>query len=73
MTVEVILIAVAMGVLVGFLVAGALKSQLKTVRPQYAAANYVIDGSLNLTHSADIYLYSNVTRTPRPKNNDRSN
>ena len=73
MTIEIVLIALALGVLTGFLVAGALKSQLKTVRPENAAGNYVRPGSLILTHSTNLYLYSNVTRTPRPKNNDRSN
>ena len=69
MTIGTILICLALGVLVGFLVAGALKAQLKTVRPENAAGNYVISGSLHLRINMDQYLYSNTTRVPRPKNN----
>ena len=72
MTIQMILIALALGVLTGFLVAGALKSQLKTVNFQHSASNYVLRDTLNVTHSSDHYLYSNVVKTPKPKNNNGS-
>ena len=37
---------------------------------QASANNYLKNGSLNITDSSDIFLYSNVTRTAKPKNND---
>ena len=72
MSMETILICLVLGILTGFLVAGILKAQLKSVRPENAAANYVIGGSLQLTQCFDMYLYSNVTKTPIPKNDNRS-
>ena len=69
MTIQMILIALVLGVLTGFLVAGALKSQLKTVNFQNAANNYVLRDTFHVTHSSDHYLYSNVVRTPKPKDN----
>jgi len=61
--------AVIIGIIIAFIVVFIMKSQLKTVRFQPAASNYPKEGSLNITQSRDIYLYSTVTRTPKPKNN----
>lgn len=72
MTLEMILIALGLGVLTGFIVAFALRSQLKTVRPQRAAGDYIQSGSLQLTYRSDVYLYSNTVRVPKPQNNNRS-
>jgi len=49
-----------------------MASQLKSVRPQTAARNYMKPNSLNLTVSRDLFLYRTVTRTPRPKSNSSS-
>ncbi len=65
---EIILACVAVGLLVAFVVTGVLKGQLKTVRWENQAGNYIVDGSFDLTQSTDLYLYRNVTRTARPKN-----
>lgn len=46
-----------------------LKGQLKTVAPKVAAADYVCRDSLNLQVERDIFLYRNVTRVAKPKNN----
>jgi hypothetical protein len=37
-----------------------------------AAKNYLVDGSFNLTLSRDIFLYSTVRRTAKPKSNSGS-
>ena len=42
---------------------------LEDVRKQAAATTYVRDGSMRLTDSRDLFLYTNVTRTAIPKNN----
>lgn len=65
-----ILISIAVGVVIAFIVVGSMKRKLKTVNMQAAANNYLKDGSLNVTESNDVFLYSNVTRTPKPKDND---
>jgi len=68
MPIEVILIAIVLGIVTGFIVTGVMKGQLKTVRRQSGAGSYVCPGSLHLTHSVDHFLYQNVTRVPRAKN-----
>ena len=64
------------GFLVAFLVAlgvtGSMKSKLNSVRWNNYAANYVKEGSLNITNSAEIFLYASVTKTPRPTSSSSS-
>lgn len=64
-----ILICLLIGVVVAFIVTGIMKAQLKSVRKQRAAANYVVDGSFRLVNRTDMFLYRNVSRRERPKNN----
>lgn len=65
-------ISLVIGVIVSFIIVFAFKSQMKSVRPNAYANNYVIDGSLNLTNSTDSFLYKNITKTAKPKNNSSS-
>ena len=67
-----ILVSIAVGVTIAFFVVGGMKRKLKTVNMQAAANNYLKNGSLNITQSNDIFLYSNVTKTPKPKDNDNN-
>ena len=55
-----ILLIVGLGI--GAIVAFALKAQMKSVRRKHGAANYVRDGSFQLTRVQDIYLYTTTTR-----------
>lgn len=64
-----LLISMGAGLGIAVAVMFQMKGQLKTVRYQAAAGNYVRDGSLNITRSSDVFLYSTVNRTPREKNN----
>ena len=64
-----LLICIGIGILIGLVAVLIMRSQLKSVRPNNAAAAYVVSGSFQLRHSRDIFLYRNVHRTPRPKNN----
>ena len=68
-----ILISIGAGLIVALVVVGSMKKKLKTVNLQAAANSYLKSGSLNITESNDIFLYSNVTRTAKPKNNDNNN
>ena len=63
------LISLVIGLVIAFIATGSMKSALKTVRKQAAATTYVRDGSMRLTDSRDLFLYTNVTRTAIPKNN----
>ncbi len=67
-----LVIALVIGVIIAWIVCLIFKGQLKSVRRQYRAADYVRDGSLQITQSLDLYLYSNVTRRAKPKNNSSS-
>lgn len=62
-----ILISVVVGLVAAYVITKIMKGKLKTVRFQPAASNYVKQGSLNLTNSQDIFLYTHVDRRPRPK------
>ena len=68
-----ILISLVAGALLSFLIPmSVLKGQLKSVRMQNAASSYVRPNSMQLTRERDLFLYRNVTRTARPKNNSGS-
>ena len=63
-------IAVVLGVIVAFITVTVMKSKLKSVRSNDRAAEYVVPGSMQVTVSYDSFLYRNVTRRERPKNNN---
>ena len=51
---------------------GFRRGQLKTVRRKAAASDYVRPGSMNVAYANDVFLYSHVNRTAKPKDNDSS-
>ena len=67
-----LLICLGIGLVVALIVTGKMCSDLVTVRQQVKADNYVIPGSLQLTNSRDLFLYSQVTKTERPKSGGSS-
>ena len=67
-----IFIALAGGFLIAAVVVGGMKAQLRSVRAQPSAANYVRKDSMQLTRSRDLFLYRNVTRTRKPQKSERS-
>lgn len=62
-----IIISMLVGLAIGGITAGILAARMKTVRSKQDAADYVRAGSMHLTRSRDIFLYSHVTRTAKPK------
>ena len=66
---EYILGCIIFGIVVAFIVVGIMKAQLKSVRKQNNATNYVVSGSFRLTNQMDIFQYRNVVRRERPKSN----
>lgn len=62
-----LLIAIAIGLIVGLIVLLIMRSQMNTAKPQRSATGYVKDGSYNLNTHLDFFLYSRITKTPRPK------
>ena len=65
-----IVISILVGIGLAMFIVGRMKAQLKTVRFQAAAGDYMKSGSLNITESRDTFLYNTVTRTAKPKNTD---
>lgn len=49
-----------------------MKGQLKSVRFQAKADNYVEPGSMKLTTSRDLFLYTHLSKTERPQNSGGS-
>lgn len=60
------------GLGIAFVMARAQKSKLKTIRKKTEAQNYIRPGSLNITRSHERFLYSHVSRTPKPKDDGRN-
>ncbi|MBQ4066548.1 MAG: TPM domain-containing protein [Clostridia bacterium] len=67
-----LIISLLLGLVIAFIATAIMKSQLKSVRSKDSAADYVIGGSLNVTLTRDLFLYSKVTRVPIPKNDSGS-
>ena len=65
-----IIFSLIAGFLVALILAAGQKRQLKSVRLQRAASNYLREGSLNVKRHSDVYLYSTVTSVARPENNN---
>lgn len=65
-------ICIGIGLVAALLVTFTMRSQMKTVRPQHSAHNYICPGSLNVTASRDIYLYRTHTVTAKPKSSSSS-
>ncbi len=67
-----IVISLVIGVIVAAIITGAMKSQLKSVRPAADARFYTKKDSLQITASSDRFLYRNVIRTARQNSSDRN-
>lgn len=60
-----LVIALGIGIVTGLVVVFVMKGQLKSVRKQDRANNYVKSGSMNVRVSNDLFLYKKVTRTKK--------
>ena len=62
--------------LAGMAIAGIailiMRSGMNTGKPQRSAGTYEDEGSYRLRTHQDLFLYSNVSKTPRPQNNGSS-
>ncbi len=66
------LFALIIGLIVALIVTLVWRGQLRSVRSKSAASDYLKPGSLNITGSQDLYLYSNVTRVKRQQSSSGS-
>ena len=67
--IQIILISLGIGAVVGGIAILVMRSSMKTARPQRSAVSYIKEGTYRLTQHGDFYLYSTTSRTPKPKNN----
>ena len=70
-----ILILSIIGVVTGAIVATAIllgmRKKNKNVQFVYGASNYVRDNSLNIDYRKSLFLYSKITKTPRPRESSK--
>ncbi len=62
----------AIGAFIAFVITGIMRLQLKSVYSESAASNYIIDNSLKITDSKDLFLYSNISKTKIEKSQSSS-
>ncbi|MEE0830143.1 MAG: hypothetical protein UIM26_01620, partial [Longicatena sp.] len=61
-----------LGLIIAFIVRMSLVKQCKMVEMKPQARDYLIKNSMRMRTSQDYFLYSNVVRTARPRDDDRS-
>ena len=66
-------ICFAIGFLIALIVTGIMRGQLKSVRAQSGASDYVKEGSLNITHRQDLFLYREIRKVEKPRNDNGPN
>lgn len=64
--------AVVVGVFFGIMTVSFMKDKLASVRRQPAANSYVRKDSLNITDGSELFLYTTMTQTERPKESSDS-
>ena len=64
-----LLISLLVGLTVALIVTSIMKAQLKSVRANDTATEYVRRGSMNIKVSRDIFLYRHVSRIKKPESN----
>lgn len=67
-----LIFSLIIGLIVAFIATGVMKGKLKTVRRKASASDYLKPGSLQLNGQSDVFLYSNVVRTAKPKDTGSS-
>ncbi len=64
-----VILAFSIGFVAALISTAVMRSKLKSVRPCNDAGAYIEKGSFRLTECRDLFLYTTVTKTPRPKSN----
>lgn len=66
------LVALLIGIVVASVFVLIMRSQMNTAKYQKNAANYLKSGSYHLNTRHDLFLYSRVSKTPKPQNHGGS-
>lgn len=70
--VKTIILCVLVGMVMGFIIILAIASKNKSVRMQANATVYTRPGSFVVTGSYDNFLYKNLDKTPKPKQENKN-
>lgn len=70
--VKTIILCIVVGMAMGFIIIFAIASKNKSVRMQKNATVYTRPGSFALTGSYDNFLYKNLDKTPKPKQENKN-
>ena len=62
-------LALVIGLVAAAITILIMRSSMNTAKLQKGAVDYMRDGSFHLRQRSDVFLYSRVSRVPRPKNN----
>lgn len=65
-------IALVIAFVIALISVGIMRLRMNTAKPKGTAMEYIKKGSFKLTSEKDIFLYSTVTKTAKPKDNDNS-
>ena len=65
-------VSFVIGLVIAAVATAVMKGKLKSVRAQAGASGYVKNGSMNVTHRQDLFLYRDVKRTAKPKDSSGS-
>lgn len=63
------LIALVIGAVAALVTVLVMRSKMNTAKPQKNAGNYIKNNSYRLNVHRDMFLYSRVSKTPKPQNN----
>lgn len=67
-----LLVSMGLGMGIALVVTGSMKKKLKSVKRQSTAGNYVKANSMNVTERRDMFLYSMIAKTEKPKSSSSS-
>lgn len=62
-----IIISIVAGFVIAFIAVSIMKGKLTSVKMQDSASDYTKPGSMNVTERRDMFLYSHVSKTLKPK------
>lgn len=65
-------IALVIAFVIALISVGIMRLRMNTAKPKGTAMEYIKKGSFKLTSEKDIFMYSTVTKTVKPKDNDNS-
>ena len=65
-------VAIVIGFIIAFVIVGGMKKQLKTVRFRPKRMIMSKAGSMNIVDNQEWFLYQNIVKTEKPKDNDKS-